>query len=66
VLDPSGVFDLEYSALKMLTEGEKRQREASVMLWLSTRGILRRTGTGPTSVVYYWRVSDPMGLTARV
>ena len=32
--DLSGVFDLEYSALKMLTEGEKRQREAGVMVWL--------------------------------
>ena len=33
-IDFSGVFDLEYSALKMLTEGEKRHREAGVMLWL--------------------------------
>jgi sulfate permease, SulP family len=33
-LDLSGVFDLEYTALKMLTEGEKRQRERGVMLWL--------------------------------
>ncbi len=33
-LDLSGVFDLEYSALKMLTEAEKRQREAGVQLWL--------------------------------
>ena len=33
-LDLSGVFDLEYSALKMLTEAEKRQREIGVMLWL--------------------------------
>jgi high affinity sulfate transporter 1 len=35
VLDLSSVFDLEYSALKMLTEGEKRQREAGVSLWLA-------------------------------
>ena len=35
VLDLSGVFDLEYSALKMLTEAEKRHREAGVALWLS-------------------------------
>ena len=33
-LDLSGVFDLEYTALKMLTEAEKRQREIGVMLWL--------------------------------
>jgi SulP family sulfate permease len=29
-----GVLDLEYTALKMLTEGEKRQRERGVRLWL--------------------------------
>ena len=29
-----GVPDLEYTALKMLTEGEKRQRERGVRLWL--------------------------------
>jgi anti-anti-sigma factor len=33
-LDLSGVFDLEYTALKMLTEAEKRHRERGVMLWL--------------------------------
>ena len=35
VLDLSGVFDLEYSALKMLIEAEARQRAAGVMVWLS-------------------------------
>jgi high affinity sulfate transporter 1 len=35
VLDLSNVFDFEYSALKMLTEAEKRQREAGVTLWLA-------------------------------
>jgi anti-anti-sigma regulatory factor len=30
LLDLSGVFDLEYSALKMLTEAEKRNREGGV------------------------------------
>jgi high affinity sulfate transporter 1 len=34
VLDMSGVFDLEYTALKMLIEGEKRARESGVFLWL--------------------------------
>jgi high affinity sulfate transporter 1 len=33
-LDLSGVFDLEYTALKMLTEAEIRQRERGVVLWL--------------------------------
>jgi anti-anti-sigma factor len=33
-LDLSGVFDLEYTALKMLTEGEKRHRAHGVSLWL--------------------------------
>ncbi len=33
-LDFGGVFDLEYTALKMLTEAEKRQRAAGVLLWL--------------------------------
>ena len=33
-LDLSGVPDLEYTALKMLTDGEKRQRERGVALWL--------------------------------
>jgi high affinity sulfate transporter 1 len=33
-VDLSAVFDLEYTALKMLTEGEKRQRERGVSLWL--------------------------------
>jgi len=33
-LDLSAVFDLEYTALKMVTEGEKRQRERGVSLWL--------------------------------
>ncbi len=35
VLDLSGVFDFEYSALKMLIEAEARQRAAGVMVWLS-------------------------------
>lgn len=34
VIDLGGVFDLEYIALKMLIESEKRQREKGVMLWL--------------------------------
>jgi anti-anti-sigma factor len=33
-LDLSGVPDLEYTALKMLTEAEKRQRKRGVLLWI--------------------------------
>ncbi len=42
-LDLSGVSDIEYTALKMLTEAEKRQRERGVMLWLVglSPGVLR-------------------------
>ena len=35
LIDLSGVFDLEYSALKMLTEAERRNREGGVTLWLA-------------------------------
>ena len=34
VLDLSAVPDLEYTALKALIEGEKRQRELGVSTWL--------------------------------
>jgi sulfate permease, SulP family len=33
-LDLSAVFDLEYTALKMLAEGEKKHRERGIRLWL--------------------------------
>jgi SulP family sulfate permease len=33
-LDLSGVPDLEYTALKSLIEGEKRQRDLGILLWL--------------------------------
>ena len=51
VLDLSGVFDLEYSALKMLAEGEKRQRLAGVMVWL----------TGLSPEVYAMVQRSPLG-----
>jgi SulP family sulfate permease len=35
LLDLSGVYDLEYSALKMLAEADKRQQERGVTLWLA-------------------------------
>ena len=34
VLDLSAVFDLEYTALKMLVEAEKKSRERGIRLWL--------------------------------
>jgi len=50
-LDMSGVFDLEYSALKMLTEAEKRHREAGVLIWLcganpDVKAMIRRSALG--------------------
>jgi MFS superfamily sulfate permease-like transporter len=33
-LDFGSVFDLEYTALKMLSESEERHREKGVFLWL--------------------------------
>ncbi|MEJ8850867.1 SulP family inorganic anion transporter [Variovorax rhizosphaerae] len=35
VLDMGGVFDLEYTALKMLIDAEKRLRDSGIALWLS-------------------------------
>jgi sulfate permease, SulP family len=48
-IDLSGVFDLEYTALKMLTEAEKRRREAGVLLWLVglTPGVLSMVQRSP-------------------
>jgi sulfate permease, SulP family len=50
--DLSRVFDLEYSALKMLIEAEKRQREAGVTLWLvglnpQVYAVVQRSPLGP-------------------
>lgn len=49
--DLSPVFDLEYTALKMLTVGEKRQRERGVRLWLvgmnpGVLGVMQRSQLG--------------------
>jgi high affinity sulfate transporter 1 len=52
-LDLSGVFDFEYSALKMLAEGEKRYREQGVMLWL----------VGMTPRVFAMVQKSPLGAT---
>ncbi|CAN7668117.1 SulP family inorganic anion transporter [Paraburkholderia sp. SIMBA_054] len=34
ILEMSAVFDLEYTALKMLIEAEKKQRERGIAIWL--------------------------------
>ena len=51
VLDLGGVFDLEYTALKALTDAEKRNRERGVLLWLvglnpSVLEMVRRSPLG--------------------
>ena len=50
-LDMSAVFDIEYTALKMLTEGEKRMRERGVSVWLvglnpEVLGVIQRSSLG--------------------
>jgi MFS superfamily sulfate permease-like transporter len=48
-LDLEGVFDLEYTALKMLTEAEKKEREKGVLFWLVglTPGVLAMVQHSP-------------------
>jgi sulfate permease, SulP family len=48
-LEFSGVPDLEYTALKMLTEGERRQREQGTSLWLVglNPGVLQMVQRAP-------------------
>ena len=48
-----GVFDLEYTALKMLTEAEERFRESGVLLWLvglnpEVLAMVQRSSLGQT------------------
>jgi SulP family sulfate permease len=49
VLDLNAVFDLEYSALKALSEGEKRQRDLGVATWLVglNPGVLQMVQRSP-------------------
>jgi len=52
-LDFSAVPDIEYSSLKMLTEGEERLRERGVLLWLvglnqEALGMVQRSTLGKT------------------
>ena len=51
VFDFSAVYDLEYTALKMLTEAERRHREEGVLLWFaglnpSVLNMVRRSPLG--------------------
>lgn len=53
VLDLGGVFDLEYTALKMLIEAEKRQRDLGITMWLAdlnpgVLGVVMRSPLGQT------------------
>jgi SulP family sulfate permease len=52
-LDLGGVPDLEYTALKMLSEGEKRQRELGASLWLVglNPGVLQMLQRSPLGTV---------------
>jgi high affinity sulfate transporter 1 len=47
--DLSGVFDLEYTAMKALTDAEKRSRDSGVLLWLVglTPGVLNVVQNAP-------------------
>ena len=49
VLDLSGVFDVEYTALKMLAEGETRAKERGISVWLVglTPGVLAAVRRSP-------------------
>jgi MFS superfamily sulfate permease-like transporter len=52
-IDLRGVYDLEYTALKMLIDGEKRHREGGVWLWLvglnpEVLAIVQRSSLGET------------------
>ena len=51
VLDLEAVFDLEYSALKMLTEAEQRMRDRGISLWLVglNPGVLEMVQRSPLS-----------------
>ena len=52
-IDMSAVFDLEYTALKMMIEAEKRQRERGVEVWLvglvpAVLAMVQRSSLGET------------------
>ena len=52
-LDFSAVFDIEYSALKMVIEAEEKLRERGILLWLvalnpETLAMVQRSSLGET------------------
>ncbi|MDM0110869.1 SulP family inorganic anion transporter [Variovorax sp. J22R133] len=55
LIDMGGVFDLEYSALKVLIEAEQRMRGDGIMLWLS------RLNPGVLEVVQRSTLGDTLG-----
>jgi anti-anti-sigma regulatory factor len=53
LLDCSAVFDIEYTAVKMLIEGEERLRQEGIALWLAALnpealGVVQRSSLGET------------------
>jgi anti-anti-sigma factor len=53
ILDMRGVFDLEYTALKALTEAEERMRQRGVQVWLvglapAVLAMVQRSSLGQT------------------
>lgn len=60
-MDFSGVFDLEYTALKMFLEGEQRARKLGTQLWLvsltpNVKAMVKRSplgeAVGPEGILY--------------
>ena len=52
-MDLSGVFDLEYTALRMLIDAEKRHRERGLFVWLAglnpeVLAVIQRSTLGET------------------
>ncbi|CAD6532108.1 SulP family inorganic anion transporter [Paraburkholderia metrosideri] len=52
VLDLSGVFDIEYTALRMLIDAEKKMHDASMVLWLAALnpGVLAMVQRSPLAM----------------
>lgn len=49
VLEMGGVFDIEYTALRMLTDAEKRMRDSGMVLWMANLnpGVLEMVQRSP-------------------
>jgi MFS superfamily sulfate permease-like transporter len=55
VLDCSAVPDIEYTALKMLSEAEEKLREAGIFLWLAA------LNPGPLQVIHRSPLGERLG-----